>query len=219
MRNHYHDDRCKADNVSYAAAYQGFTLVEIAIVLVIVGVIVGATLKGREIITNAKVKRLYAQSQELRAAVYGYQDKYGYLPGDDPKTEYHAGFASSQRGNGDGDIDIASSVYCPDTTSGGEACEAWDHLRQGGFISGSRRQSPKHPFGAHIGLINGANGSSGAPALWTQNTTVACFQNIEADIAAQIETTFDDGNYQTGAIRGNANYMTGAIPAYFCIVL
>jgi len=64
--------------------HKGFTLVELAIVLVIIGIILGAVLKGQELINNAKIKRLYNQQREIMAALYTYYDRYSYFPGDDP---------------------------------------------------------------------------------------------------------------------------------------
>ena len=64
---------------------QGFTLVELAIVLVIIGLLLGAVLKGQQLIYNAKVKRVQNQIKEMEAAFYTYYDKYGYYPGDDPQ--------------------------------------------------------------------------------------------------------------------------------------
>ena len=62
----------------------GFTLVEIAIVLVIIGLLLGGVLKGRDMITNAKIKRIENDFAGVAAAIYAYQDRYGVLPGDDP---------------------------------------------------------------------------------------------------------------------------------------
>jgi len=55
-------------------------------VLVIIGIILGAVLKGQEMIFNAKVKRLQSQVRELIAAYYTYYDKYGRYPGDTNST-------------------------------------------------------------------------------------------------------------------------------------
>ena len=62
---------------------KGFTLVELSIVLVIIGLLIGGVLKGKSMIDNAKVKRIKSDIDGIVAATYGYQDKYGFLPGDD----------------------------------------------------------------------------------------------------------------------------------------
>jgi len=61
---------------------RGFTLVELAIVLVIIGIILGAILKGQELINNAKVKRLQNDLRGLEAAIWTFYDRTGRLPGD-----------------------------------------------------------------------------------------------------------------------------------------
>jgi len=61
----------------------GFTLVEIAIVLVIVGLLIGGVLKGREMITNSNLKRIDRDRSGIVAALQAYQDRYRVLPGDD----------------------------------------------------------------------------------------------------------------------------------------
>ena len=61
----------------------GFTLVEIAIVLVIIGLLLGGILKGQEMITQAKIKNVVADFSGISAAYYGYQDRYRAIPGDD----------------------------------------------------------------------------------------------------------------------------------------
>src|SRR5947208_13835939 len=63
---------------------QGFTLIEIAIVLVIIGLLLGGVLKGQELITAARVRNLAAQLDGVKIAYLGFQDRYRALPGDYP---------------------------------------------------------------------------------------------------------------------------------------
>jgi prepilin-type N-terminal cleavage/methylation domain-containing protein len=65
---------------------QGFTLVEIAIVLVIIGLLLGGILKGQEMITQAKIKNVVSDFSGISAAYYGYQDRYRAIPGDDQQA-------------------------------------------------------------------------------------------------------------------------------------
>src|SRR6476659_3166684 len=65
---------------------RGFTLVEIAIVLVIIGLLLGGILKGQEMITQAKIKNSIADFSGISAAYHGYQDRYRAIPGDDPNA-------------------------------------------------------------------------------------------------------------------------------------
>src|SRR5215510_8766093 len=61
---------------------KGFTLIEIAIVLVIIGLLLGGVLKGQELITGARVRNLISQQDGIKAAFFGFQDRYRALPGD-----------------------------------------------------------------------------------------------------------------------------------------
>lgn len=67
----------------------GFTLIELAIVLVIIGLLLGGVLKGQELINSAKAKSLAADFKNVQVYVYGYQDKYRALPGDDAAARAH----------------------------------------------------------------------------------------------------------------------------------
>src|ERR1700687_3842606 len=110
---------------------KGFTLVEIAIVLVIIGLLLGGILKGQEMITRAKIKNVVADFSGISAAYYGYQDRYRAIPGDDSGA---AGrwttptVATSGNGNGvvSGTYNNAGAV-CVATV---ESCSWWDHLRR-----------------------------------------------------------------------------------------
>lgn len=116
---------------------RGFTLIELSIVLVIIGLIVGGVLVGRELISAAEVRATIAQIEKYQTAVNTFRGKYGYLPGDikDPDASQF-GFAArgAYKGEGDGNgIIEAVNSNAPGNNSGrysisGEAAMFWSDL-------------------------------------------------------------------------------------------
>lgn len=84
----------------------GFTLIELSIVLVIIGLLVGGILVGRDLIKAAEIRAQISQFQEFQIAANTFKAKYGYLPGDIPNPDAtQLGFdAGGSAGNGDGVI-------------------------------------------------------------------------------------------------------------------
>ena len=76
---------------------KGFTLIEMSIVLVIIGLIIGGVLLGRDLISAAAVRAQIAQIEKYNAAVNTFKGKYGYLPGDIPDP-YASRFGFKARG-------------------------------------------------------------------------------------------------------------------------
>src|SRR5262249_12234754 len=134
----------------------GFTLVEIAIVLVIIGLLLGGILKGQEMITQAKIKNAIADFSGISAAYYGYQDRYRAIPGDDSS----AGARGTTRtaataGNGNGIVAGTYNNAGAVCTAAVEACSWWDHLRRAGFVAGNGAIQPTNAFAGQIGVQTG----------------------------------------------------------------
>src|SRR5262245_31890500 len=128
----------------------GFTLIEIAIVLVIIGLLLGGVLKGQELIQSARVRNIVSQQDGIKAAYFGFLDRYRALPGDYKDAVATIAGAAGD-GNGNGRIeDPASGTK--------EFIAAWDHLSHSGFINGSYiykgteddTTTPNNPYGAKI---------------------------------------------------------------------
>jgi prepilin-type N-terminal cleavage/methylation domain-containing protein len=111
-------------------SHQGFTLVEIAIVLVIVGLLLGGVLKGQELITSARVRNLADQSAGIQAAYYGFVDRFRQVPGDWPATLAAQAIPGvGTGGNGNGRLDRARTEWT-------ESLALWEHLSRAGFMQG-----------------------------------------------------------------------------------
>ena len=174
----------------------GFTLVEIAIVLVIIGLLLGGILKGQEMITQAKIKNVVADFSGISAAYYGYQDRYRAIPGDDP------GAATRWTGAGSGDGNGQVAGLYNSQTPANESRLWWDHLRRAGFVAGS---GTNQPFNAVTGLLGVQTGDAGAtvgPALGGFVSLIVCSANLPDKIAIAVDTQMDDGVPNTGTVRG-----------------
>src|SRR3989475_7335296 len=149
---HFREERLSMKACPYKRSAQtGFTLVEIAIVLVIIGLLLGGILKGQEMITQAKIKNVITDFNVVTAAYHGYQDRYRAIPGDDPNAGTRWTTAPPAfPGSGNGVVDGTYNTACPTVVAAGtaETCKWWDDLRRAGFVSGNR---PQQPFNALTG--------------------------------------------------------------------
>jgi len=185
---------------------QGFTLVEIAIVLVIIGLLLGGILKGQEMITQAKIKNVIADFSGISAAYHGYVDRYKKIPGDDPCAggTVVAGtcgtttgrWTGATAGNGNG---VVAGKY-NSATATDESRLWWDHLRRAGFVSGVGDQQPFNALSGQIGVQTGD--SAGGAALNGFAGIIICSANLPDKIAIAADTQMDDGVPNAGTVRG-----------------
>ena len=179
----------------------GFTLVEIAIVLVIIGLLLGGILKGQELINSAKVKNLANDFRVIPTYIYAYQDKFKALPGDDPAGQTHLpGGAASDNGNGNGVIDGAWNS----TTATDESFMFWRHVRLANLAAGpTTLADPEYvPKNAVSGIL-GVSSTTAAQIHITgmTGTYQVCSKGILGRFAKQLDIQMDDGNTATGSMR------------------
>jgi type II secretory pathway pseudopilin PulG len=182
----------------------GFTLVEIALVLVIIGLLLGGILKGQEMIVQAKIKHTLADMNGVLAAYNGYLDRYRALPGDDAgaggPTGRWASLVAANNGNGDGTIGGAYESQTPEA----ESRLFWLHLRQAGFISG---QGQEQPMNAHNGILGVQTGGGEATPGSTLGPVspigglMACASRVPDKVAIAVDIQSDDGLSNSGHLR------------------
>jgi len=187
---------------------KGFTLVEIAIVLVIIGLLLGGILKGQEMITQAKIKNAIADFSGVSAAYHGYVDRYKKIPGDDPcaggtPTVAVCGtttprWAAAAAGNGNGQV---AGTY-NSLTATDESRLWWDHLRRSGFVSGVGTNQPFNALTGMIGVQTGDAQATIGAALGGFTGLIMCSANLPDKIAISVDTQMDDGVPNSGTVRG-----------------
>lgn len=181
----------------------GFTLVEIAIVLVIVGLIIGGVLKGQEMVSNAKVRNMLDQTSAVQTAFYAFQDRYRALPGDYAQASANipgvGTGASGGNGNGNGRVD-------KDNDRG----LFWMHLGSAGYITGSfdgqanrnnlkctATTCPSNSFGGRMMFSWG----SAATGVATNAHELRMGGSVPVSVLAEIDRKIDDGIPETGAFQ------------------
>lgn len=205
----------------------GFTLIEIAIVLVIIGLLLGGVLKGQELINSAKVKNLATDFRNIPVFIYSYQDKYKALPGDDASLSTHLSNASACTPSAAGKCATGNGIIDGAWNSTGATDESymfWQHVRLAGLTSGSTTTGasdylPVNAMGGTIGIQSGTNVAANAPIKDLSTTPVAirgtyviCSPNIMGKFAKQLDTQLDDGNTATGLMMATptSGYALGA---------
>jgi len=209
-------------------AQQGFTLIEMSIVLAIIGLIVGGILKGQEVVNNGRLKMQVAQMDAIKAAIFTFQDQYTFLPGDYPNAHAQLGIIN---GNGDGNGIIGtpsaatpSGAILLDTadTSSTESVLAWADLVAANLLQGvtlppataltavtssTNLSYPGKMSGTFlwIATFNASSAGISGPMVRLQlpisgPLTSASGQSVREPDAYNIDRKYDDGSPTTGSI-------------------
>ena len=171
-----------------SGAKAAFTLIELSIVLVIIGLIVGGILGGKDLIRSAKIRKAVTQLNEYALAINTFDVKYNDLPGDiraSQAAQFGLATRAGTAGQGDGNGLIEGGAA---TGRGacGETILLWNDLTTAGFIPGKY----SGPDGASLAHTCTATSN---PSLWLPTFTLnnAAFVNAYSDDSAlyfEVET-------------------------------
>ena len=170
----------------------GFTLAEISIVLVIIGLILGGVLNARSVIRNAQTKDIIKAVNEMATAAQQFKDRFGMWPGDYNNAVASVASLGCANGNGNGRVETAAETLC-----------ATESLIRSNMLRGTAG-SPINVRGNTTLTLTGATQPlTGVPTarLPANSINVLRIQNIDCDIAIQIDRATDDGNVETGSFK------------------
>lgn len=182
---------------------QGFTLIELAVVLAVVGLLLGGVLKGQELLHSARAKSIASDFRNTASFVYAYQDRFRALPGDDALVTSHLSGASLASSGGTVGNNRIEGAWNSQTLTD-ESLLFWQHVRLANLSSGDGNAPssgtldtwlPHNAQGGRIGI------TSTSPLSGWNSTFFVCQDSITGRQAAQVDTALDDGNTATGTVR------------------
>jgi prepilin-type N-terminal cleavage/methylation domain-containing protein len=179
---------------------KGYTLIEIALTVVVAGLAVGAVHAGRELVAQARAKSLAGQFNSVRHAMQVYQDRFHALPGDDRLAPERLPGARVAPTAGNGVIDGAWNATAPTA----EPVIFWEHLRLAGLAPPLEDSVPGDPRPRH--LADGPLGVSSAMRAQRQVAGLGgsfqlCAGSVPGRLAMAVDRLLDDGDTASGSVR------------------
>jgi hypothetical protein len=159
------------------------------------------------------VRNLISQQDGVKAAFFGFQDRFRALPGDYLQATVNianVSVAACNAGNGDGNGRIIPGVLAGPPPSANEDILAWEHLSRAGFLAGtfvcaaaaSGTTSPTNPYTVPIQLAwDNVYGAAGAAVPAVARHNVKTGNQIPVDLIAEIDRKIDDGFPYTGTFQ------------------
>ncbi|MBN8531465.1 MAG: prepilin-type N-terminal cleavage/methylation domain-containing protein [Alphaproteobacteria bacterium] len=189
----------------YRQTSRGFTLMELAIVMIVIGLVFGGVVAGQAVIRSSELRSVKSDVVSFSDAIAKFEEQYGGLPGDLPNASSF--FAGVANGDGNGRIENPNSLATPQN----EQLLLWQHLAQARLIPGNYDGVTNSPqtgvpptklAGRNTGFVASHDEGLGLVFELTGfNGAVSGLSAISPEDALSVDRQYDDGNPTTGSIR------------------
>ncbi|MDP3371512.1 MAG: prepilin-type N-terminal cleavage/methylation domain-containing protein [Candidatus Paracaedibacteraceae bacterium] len=171
---------------------KAFSLIELSIVLVIVGVLMGAIFKGQDLLDVAKVRSVVHDFHRIQVAFHAYHDSYGMLPGDDSRATNRFGNAVTN-GNGNGLIEP------------NEQDNVWIHLHKAGDFDSDT--APTSKLGGNYDVVSVPNATM--TGNWIRLSKDHGYALLSPKQAQRLMSKVDEGQSANDASKGQIRVTEG----------
>jgi len=186
----------------------GFSLVQIALVMVVVGLLVGGFLKGQELMTGSRVRGIIENAANAEVAFLGFMDRYHRIAGDWNAADASNALGVPINGGGNDNYQLDNPPGGPDVYT--ETNAMWEQLSKAGLIGGEyagtpateptlvNNLAPLNPYGQVVvmGRTSDFLGSGGRPRL-----NLAFGRGLTGSVVREIDLKLDDGLPASGLVR------------------
>lgn len=199
---------------------RGYTLVEVAIVLVVIGLLVGGIFKVQQLIHGSQIRRLIADHDGFRMAIHAFTDRYGYEPGDYNNAALNVGCTPSCL-DGNGNRRVESNAIPVGGSEVHEDLLVWSHLSGAGLISGNYVMAGGAAVATALNSpVNSGgrfwqfsfDGNFGTVPTGTMAHNLKTGNQLSVDLIAQVDQRIDDGRPNTGSFQFSTFAVGGIQP-------
>jgi Tfp pilus assembly protein FimT len=198
------------------ALSRGITLVEMAIILLIIGVLVAGVIQGQQLIASARVRQVIAQQEAVSIAVTAFQDRFQALPGDYRDAPVSiACTPACVGGNGNGRVE--------ESTTPKETILVWSHLSGAGFLNAAYAagsaavavdpsNTAQNVVGGYMQVAFDSNWGFSTNTVRRHNVKTG--NNLPVEVLAEIDRKIDDGLPASGRFQFSPYAAVGTAPSW-----
>lgn len=186
----------------------GFTLIEMALTLIVVSLLIGGVLKGYELLQSSRVRTIASTATSVQAAYFAFFDRYGHVAGDWNATDAGKAIGAPVNGGGNDSGHLDTPALNPWT----ESNAFWEQLAKAGFIRGVYQGIAAEPgLGNDLAPLNVVQRpmiigrTSDFEGATAPRRHIIVGRGVTVDLLRELDVKLDDGWPHQGKVRATVD--------------